>query len=321
MYFSSFMQMASQREYWYPPRLARILWSATRNIHRQVEICQILARPEFRSIASRHPVFPFKYLSTSYLFPGLSATERAQCFLHHYRYVQDHLDCGILREALQRDTVLLELSQVGHSSAVTIGPPAENALWEGELALALWFDGEPLYSLQFAIVPGWVLQSQEKNAFVILRIQGVKGRLDEIRAATRVLQDIAPPALLVAALAGIAKAWDIRLLGGISALSQFSREHCSAALMRTYDEFFATLGATQVSDNFFATAIPLKEKAIDEITNGHKARTRKKRLFKAMVTEEVCRRITEGSLSSSPSIEILNPAESTSLASEKQMAG
>ncbi|HEY6444822.1 MAG TPA: DUF535 family protein [Acidobacteriaceae bacterium] len=321
MYFSSFMQMASRREYWYPPRLARILWSAIRNFPRQIEICRILARPEFRSIVSLHPVYPFKYLSTLYLVRGLTATERAQCFLHHYRYVQDRLHCGVLREAMLRDTSLVELRADGHACVLTLGPPAENALWEGELALALRCDGEPLYSLQFAIVPGWVLQSQEKDVLVILRIQGVKGRLNEIRAATRTLQDVAPPALLVAALVGIARTWDIREMGGISASSQFSREHCPPALVRTYDDFFVSLGASRISEQFFATPIPLKEKAINEVTNGHKARTRKKRLFKSMVTDEVCRRIAESNLSPSEPIDFLNPPASSRLEAEEQMAG
>jgi uncharacterized protein VirK/YbjX len=125
----------------------------------------------------------------------------------------------------------------------------------------------------------------------------------------------------VAALVGIARAWDIRQLGGITASSQFSREHCPPALVRTYDDFFASLGASRISEQFFATPIPLKEKAIDEITNGHKARTRKKRLFKMMVTDEVCRRIAESNLSSSEPLDFLNSPASSSLEAEEQMAG
>lgn len=321
MYFSSFVQMASRREYWSPPRLARILWSTLRNFRRQIEICQILALPEFRSIAALDPVYPFKYLSTLYLVRGLTATERAQCFLHHYRFVQNRLCCGILRDALRGDTSLVELHRDGHAFAVTLGPPAENAVWEGEMAVSLRFNGEPIYSVQFAVVPGWLLESHERDVLVILRIQGVKGRWEDIRAATRALHDVAPPALLVAGLIGIAMAWDIRRLGGISASSQFSREHCPPDLVRTYDDFFASLGASRISKQFFATPIPLKEKALDEITNGHKARTRKKRLFKSMVTHEVCRRVTESNFSSSEPAEIPNTPDLDSMTAEKQMAG
>lgn len=321
MYLSSFMQLARQRDYWYPPRLARILLSVTCNIHRQVEICRILALPEFRSIASLHPVCPFKYLSRCYLVRGLTAAERAQCFLHHYRYLQAHLDCRVLQEALQRDTALIDLREGGISCVVTMGPPADNALWEGELVLGLWFDGIPVYSLQFAIVPGWILRSQERHAFVILRIQGVKGRYGQIRDVTRTLHDVAPPALLVAALVGIAKAWDIRHLGGISAASQYARRDPeSPALIRTYDEFFASLGASRVSADFFSTPIPLEDKAIEEINNGHRARTRKKRAFKQMVADEVSRRIVASSWPRE-SIEVISPAASAWTAAQNRMAG
>lgn len=321
MYFSSFLQMAGQREYWYPPRLARIVWSAIRNIRPQIEICRILSQPGLKAAASRHPVFPFKYLSTLYLVRGLTARERARCFLHHYRYIQERLGNGIVSESLLRDTPLIELHEAGHTCVITMAPPSEDALWEGELALTLWFDGAPLYSLQFAVVPGSVLQSQEKDVIVILRIQGVKGRFDEIRAATRIMRDVAPPALLVAALIGISNAWGIRLLGGISASSQFSRDHCSPALARTYDEFFSSLGASRVSAEFFVIPLPLKEKAIEEITNGHKARTRKKRLLKEMISDEVCRRILESNQSSRQPIEIIGDPDSVDMTAEGQRAG
>ncbi|HEX4005921.1 MAG TPA: DUF535 family protein [Acidobacteriaceae bacterium] len=295
MYLSSFMQMARQREYWAPPRLARIVSSIARNIPRQMEIFRVLALPPFRSMNSIHPAFPFKYLSTRYLVRGYTARERATCFLHHYRFLQTKLNSPSVRTALEGDTPLLAMSAGGSNYVVTLGPPRKDAIWEGELLLRLTVDGLAVYTLQFAVVPGWVVRSRQENVLLIQRLQGVKGCSGEIFAATKALHEVAPPALLVAALLGIANAWDIRQLAGVCARSQYShRAHLSDALVRTYDDFYVDLGASRISSDFFLSPIPLVEKPIDGIRNGHKSRTRKKRAFKQMIADDVCRWISAG---------------------------
>lgn len=295
MFISSFIQMASQRYYWSSPsRLGRILWSITSNLHQQLEIFRILSLPVFNELVLRDPVFPFKYLSTKYLIDGLPSNERASCFVHHYKFLEARLPVRFLRQQHQREITLFETREAGSAYAVTLGFPPKNALFEGEMRLQLLVNGVQIYDLQFTIVPGWILGSKEKDVVFILRLQGMKGCYEQVRSATKALHEIAPPALLVAALQGIATAWGIREMAGICAKSQYSyNERSSALFIEAYDDFFIELGASRTTADFFSSPLPVIEKPLDLIRNGHKSRTLKKRAFKLQIADEVCRWMTE----------------------------
>jgi uncharacterized protein VirK/YbjX len=116
----------------------------------------------------------------------------------------------------------------------------------------------------------------------------VKGHESEVRLATKSLLEVAPPALLVAALQGIAAALGINLMAGTSAIGQSSYlEKHSSLFQEAYDDFFATLGASKNSAGFFCSPLPLEEKPLLLIPKGHKIRARKKREFKRQVADSV----------------------------------
>jgi uncharacterized protein VirK/YbjX len=292
MLIGSLIKLARNRFYFYPPRLIRVAWSLARNLRRQLEIFRILSLPLFNELVLLDPVFPFKYLSTDYLFAGLPAGVRAASFVHHYRLIEAKLPSDFLRQRRHREITLFETRKDGCTYAVVLGFPTENAILEGELCLHLLVDGVQVYVLQFTIVPGWVLKSEQEDVALILRLQGMKGHFQQIRSATKALNEVAPPALLVAALQGIASAWGVREMAGICARSQLCYKDGSPDHFRqSYDEFFVELGATHTAAHFFCSPLPLIEKPVDRIRNGHKSRTRKKRAFKLHVAHEVCSRI------------------------------
>jgi len=233
MFITQFLRMASQRHYWSSPsRLGRILWSILSNLPRQFEIFRILSLPVFNELVLLDPVFPFKYLSTDYLITGLTAEQRGCCFAHHYRFIEARLPDHFLRQRSQREITVFENREGDSAYAITLGFPPKYAIWEGEMRLQLLVDGVQVYVMQFTIVPGRVLRSDARDAVFIQRIQGSKGRYQQIHAATKALHDVAPPALLVAALHGLASAWGIREMAGICAESQFCYDEKSAALFK-----------------------------------------------------------------------------------------
>jgi uncharacterized protein len=299
MFARSVLRMARQRrKYWLSPsRLGHIAWSLACNLHRQIEIIRILSLPLFRTLMFVDPAFPFKYLSTRYLFRGLSANKRAACFLHHYRFLKARLPGSFLRQRDQREMTVFETREGGSTFAVGLGFPTPNTHFEGELRLQLLVDGVQAYGLQFSIVPGWAVGSKERDAVIILRLQGTKGCFQQVRSATKTLHEVAPPALLVAALQGIANAWGIRELAGICSRSQtFYQEHIATQFQQTYDDFFLELGMARTAADFFSSPLPLVAKPLDQVRNGHKHRTLKKRAFKLQIADAVSRRITESSL-------------------------
>jgi uncharacterized protein VirK/YbjX len=302
VFISSFLQMARQRHYWSSPsRFVRIVWSLTSNLHRQFEVFRILSLPAFNSLVLAHPDIPFKYLSTDYLFTGLPVRPRAASFVHHWQFLESHLPSGLLRRRQPLEMTLFERREGENIYTVRLDFPPCYSRYEGESRLGLLVDGVLVYCLQFSIVPGWVVQSKERDVIFILRLQGVKGHYEQIRAATKTLREVAPPALLMAALQGMSSAWGIREMAGISARSQscYARsqpgyDDSSASLFtQTYDDFFISLGAIRRTSDYFSSPLPLREKSLALVGNGHKSRTLKKRAFKRQIADEVCRWVME----------------------------
>jgi hypothetical protein len=70
-------------------------------------------------------------------------------------------------------------------------------------------------------------------------------------------------------------------------------EEFSSHYRSAYDDFFAELGATRNSAGFFVSPIPMPEKPVASIKQGHKLRTREKRAFKLQVAADVCQLLLE----------------------------
>lgn len=293
MYLNAFLRMARNSYFWSPLRLKRVVLILA-NLSRQIEILRIFAAPALHGLVRSEPVLPFKYLSTRYLVRGLTTKERACCFLHHYRQLRSHISSTLMHRISREEIVLLK-RQCGDSKyIVSAGFPRGVAIWEGEIFLRLLVNGAEVYTLQFTIVPGSLVDSPDESVLLVLRLQGVKGGFEHIYSATKDFKEVAPPALLVAALQGIADAWGIRQMAGVCARSQYSYTDRYAEMLEgAYDDFFVELGAERVSPNFFVTSLPLPEKPIDQIARSHRPRTKRKRAFKAKIADEVCLNLLE----------------------------
>jgi hypothetical protein len=206
--------------------------------------------------------------------------------------LNSRLNRSFLRRAFERDVPTVEMERDSNKYSITFGQSRREDIVqdrEGELSLKLQVDGTVVFVLAFTIVPGWVVASETKDILLITRLQGVKGCYHQINLATKALHEVAPAALLVAALQGVAEACGIQEMAGVCATSQVNyKEELSASFKNSYDDFFAELGATRTPANFFRSPIPLQEKSLALITNGHKARTRKKRAFKLQIACDVC---------------------------------
>lgn len=275
------------RFYRSPARFAQLLWAIASNIGPQIEILRLLRQRPFQDLARLDPIFPFKYLTSGYLVSDLLPSERAACFAHHYRCLQANLPSSILPQVLYRDAVLLEKEVDGHRLSVHLNL-ARSEVREGELMLVLRVDGVDIYYLQFTIVPGLIVKSEAADVIMISRLQGMKGCYEEIRLATKAFREIAPPALLLAILHGVAQVCGIDQMAGVSAASQFCFDEQSAeSFQSAYDNFWVELGAERISRTFFVSSIPPKDKSLENVGNGHKSRTRKKRELKKQIAEDI----------------------------------
>jgi uncharacterized protein VirK/YbjX len=287
---NSLWKLAGERAAWSPSRLlvrVQKLCLAAGHPIRHGRIYAVLGHPSYAALRSAYPRTPFKYLERDYLFRGLTLAERADCLLLHHRKLLEKLPDRFLRRLPGRDADLLKFEDELSRYSVTMGLPG---LFqdEGELSLNLEVDGERVFVLSFTVIPGRVVQSDATDVLLVTRLQGEPGRSEQIRQATKAMHSVGPPALLLAALQGIAEAWEIREMAGVPARRLRSYEEQYAAhLTATYDDFFLELGVVQNEAGFFVSPIPLPQKPMREIKAGHKLRTKAKRAFKLQIAQEM----------------------------------
>ena len=83
---------------------------------------------------------------------------------------------------------------------------------EGELSLVFRRRGTAIFTLSFSFVPGRLCSLEDAHVLLITRIQGTKGCFEDIRMATRLMEDVSPANVLLACAAGIGLAADVTSL-------------------------------------------------------------------------------------------------------------
>lgn len=295
IFLASLWKLARQKYYWSPTRFARIVWTMVRNIPTQIKVIRVLSRPAYKQLMKANPRFSLKYSGLDYLARGFTVAQQAECFIHHYRRLPDLLPENILIQVLLEDVVLDKFLQGDDCFTVNMGlsRPWDD---EGELSFNFQVNGAVVFVLSFTIIPGWVVQSDATEVVLVSRLQGVKGSYDEIQRATRAMHDVAPPALLFAALCGFAEAYGIKAMAGITGVMKpefHFYEGEAAHIQQAYDGFFTELGATKGPANFYLAPMPPPEKPMVSIKPGHKIRTRKKRAFKRVIMQRICLHLRE----------------------------
>jgi uncharacterized protein VirK/YbjX len=260
-----------------------------RNIPTQIRVLRVLSRPGFRRLIEINPRFPLKYSGLHYLARGLTVGQQAECFIHHYRRVAEVLPEDVLTRVLLEDVLMDEIHEGEDCFTVRMGlsRPWDD---EGEFSLNFEVNGQLVFVLSFTIIPGWVVRSEAQEVVLVSRLQGVKGSYDEIQRATKTMGDVAPPAFLFAALCGVAEAFGIHAMAGITAAMKpefHFYEGEAAHIQQAYDGFFTELGATKGPAEFYLGPMPPQEKPMASIKQGHKIRTRKKRAFKREITRRI----------------------------------
>lgn len=283
----SLLELARQQGCRYSLKHAYIIWAIVTHARHQFEIFQVLALPACRSLIFRDPRFPFKFAINNYLARDLTTADRASSLLHHYRYLNATLPTGFLIRAFQQGWTIYEEQRSGVLYRITMGLANSKEHREGELALELRVDGVRIYVLQFTVIPGRIVGAQARNAVLISRIQGVRGCYPLIQSTTKAFEDVAPPALLVSALQGVARVLGIGEWAGITAAKQTCFGWDRPDMFNTaYDDFFTQQGGVLTTANFFLGSFA-EQKPLGPVNNGHKARKKKRRAIRLLLANQV----------------------------------
>jgi uncharacterized protein VirK/YbjX len=277
--------LAREKKTWSPGLLPGVLWRGLTNLATFRDVLQLIKRHPFSEAARLHPRFAFKFLTHDYIVRDFSVPKRAACFLHHYRRLQAALPDHLLRQTLEGDVTLHEAVRGCNRFGFSIGL---SRVWdkEGELSLNLLLNDVVFFLLAFTIVPGWVVESGAEEVVLITRVQGLKGCQPQIKLAQDSFASASPRVLLLAALQGIAEAFGIEEVVGVSAFNQSSySEESAASLGRNYDSFFAEVGMTKKTTGFFASPVPIEAKPLGLIKRGNKPKVKLQRALKLQIQQ------------------------------------
>jgi uncharacterized protein VirK/YbjX len=262
------------------PSIVLLNWRSHQNILKLINL------PAFRGIIEAQPQFPFKYISAPYLARGLTPSKRVRALVYNYEFLEKNFSEAFLREIVHGWSPIYETAAGNNNYAIVMGLSAF-PFKEGELSLELHLNGSRIFVVSFTFVQCSIIDVNKKgHAILLSRVQGERGLFQQIKAATKDMHDISPPYLLFSALNGIACALNVSYIFGTSGTRQicFTADRADI-FIDTYDDFFISLGATENVNGFFCFDVPLRNKQLQFIKRDHRSRTKKKRRFKATISE------------------------------------
>ncbi len=217
-------------------------------------------------------IYLFKYLSYS-----LKTRDKLAILANHYEFFRKHFPYHILKSIFSNGLKCwFEVRGQDHFEMRLISTtPYEN---EGSLCMQFNMNGVTLYRIAFTFASGKNFALLDNQIIYITRIQGVKGSLDEISKSSKILNDVAPPVLIVSAIEGLALALGIKTIMGISLENQISYLVSDQySFQKNYNEFWKIYESVKIYNGDYILPLPLQHKDIGLIRSKHRNRTVNKR--------------------------------------------
>ena len=223
--------------------------------------------PITRSIVQVYPRIIYRP-STSYLYTGTTWKQRLIMLEEHYIFLNQNCSSELFDLMIAPEGALLwSIMKSDHNFNIAMeGPCQVSKHREGELGLSFSMDGVVLYKLSFSIVPA--ADFTEKNQMprrstlmlYVGRVQGSPQQYDAIRTATTACHASTPRDLLMNALFGLADAWGIELIGGVSSERQLSTGSWSDKEKAfNYDQWWEAYEARRSSAGHYVIDLPERD--------------------------------------------------------------
>jgi len=239
------------------------------------------------SVVKTSPFTVLKCRKSTYLSKNLDENTRYACFYNHYLAIHERVSEQAFHSMTFGKVALYKIGTPNADYKITI-QISHDPIDEGEFSLLFWANDTALYTLSFTIVPGYAVGLDDRHTLLISRMQGSRAKFQELRTATKDINEISPQAILLAALEGIAEAMSVQHLAGVPAAQQAAyNDRTAEILTRIYDDFYRTAGAESVATGFHITNVPLPRKSLTLVKPGHRLRTKLKQKIKSDIAASV----------------------------------
>lgn len=227
------------------------------------------------------PTRPYR----TYLAPTFSRRQRRELLREHYLHLTSCLSESFFSQITLGAPVLWEHSLIQDSVAITIS--LSECEFEGDLLLEFQINSQAIFHLSMSVAPGHLVGSTAERVILVARVQGVRGKWEDIRHATKECLDVSPPFILMSAVQAIARATGITCIAGVRNTQKiWIPRQPTPDLHFDYDEFWRKLSAT-VELNFCLMPVPMVKRPIEQVGVRHRRRTLIKRQFKQRIEDAV----------------------------------
>ncbi|MGC4062815.1 MAG: DUF535 family protein [Aquabacterium sp.] len=231
------------------------------------------------------PTLP--YLSTNF-----NAPERLSLLQAHDRFVRTRIGTDLFARLVSRPIVLWSQEMDGSFCTISLAGPCPHR--EGGLSLVFAVNDVPLYKSAFSFVnsstlgfPPSMLAAPNTPLIYVGQVQGFPGQYDAIRAVSKKCHDVTPADMLMAALLGLAAAFDVSFLAAVKSENCLSRERMQQkAGSFDYAAFWQGHWGALEGPGHYLLPLPLQEKPLSEIKSNHRGRTLAKRGFKRDIAQQ-----------------------------------
>lgn len=264
-------------------RLSTGLVRMVGNLRMQLRILGLMRWDVFRRQLRRQPRFFFKFLTSRYLAGGMTVSERANCFLHHWQRLHEAFKTTALEQILAAELSLLMWERAEGSIEVRAGLRKVFDR-EGELTLTLHASGVPVYALSLTVVPGAELG---RETLFVTHMQGVSAHYEQMQRVTRQLDKLGANRLLLGVTEALGAVLGVERLAIVTARRQSGYEaRYGEVFERAYDRFASELGSERVA-GVHELALPIPDKERDGSQQGNRARRKRQRALLEQIRAEV----------------------------------
>jgi len=236
-----------------------------------INVLRIFNHPSIKNLLIEHPKLVYKYLD-QYASLNLSTESRQALLLAHYEFVQARLAAPFLSLIASSKIEVWNRRSGEENISIELDFPATFHA-EGDLCLTLQSNGKPIYRIALIIGHGGVFSLDRDDVIFISCVQGLI-QLSRVNEVTSACGDIHPTHLLMAAVAGIADAFQIRSALGVRTRNQIANK---GKFYFSYDAFFENYGCLLPDESAYIIQLPFPQKDLATIKSNHRNRTRQKR--------------------------------------------
>lgn len=275
-------------------------------------LCRLAVVRDHIAHTAPHEVF-HHITHRGYLVRGLSARQRVECALFHYRFEEATFTAAWTRTVYRDGGMRLWQHEANGSMFFVRLEMAVRLDAEGDLTLALVADNIVLHRLSFSWVDGAAFGWPGRTLPFIARNQGRWTDSDAAFAAFEAaFPNNAASYFCFAALQGVARALGVDLVLAVASHAHIAWSvNAAAQFVNAYDKFWAVLGGVTHDARCYRIALPLHLKPLAEMPSRHRKRAATRRANWNAIDTSTCDVILAHLLIAQTAAPAVTPSETT----------